>query len=181
MLYGGNASIFGPRVRGRGLSTPASGDVLQERSLDGYPEAVHRVFGCRLACRGLGGFSLRVTYHHNYFDGTKTRHPRVRFAEGVHVFNNLYRDCEYGVAAVMDAAVLVEGNVFDKVSKPTLTGYGDSPDPGRLVESGNLFTRSGPPQVRGDVPKSLIPYHYQLDPVSSIQESVARQAGPKER
>ncbi|MEY4181023.1 MAG: Pectate trisaccharide-lyase precursor [Planctomycetota bacterium] len=128
--------------------------------------------------RAIDHGKLRVTYHHNYFDGSKTRHPRVRFAEGVHVFNNLYRDCDYGVASVMDAAVLVEGNVFDKVSKPTLTAYGDSPDPGRLVESGNLFLRSGQPQVRGDVPKSLIPYRYQLDPVREIQETVARQAGP---
>ena len=26
---------------------------------------------------------LRVTYHHNFFDGSKTRHPRVRIAETV--------------------------------------------------------------------------------------------------
>ena len=80
---------------------------------------------------------LRVTYHHNYFDGSKSHHQRVRFAEGVHVFNNLDRDCDYGVASVMDAAVLMEGNVCEKVSKSTLIAYGDSPDPSRLVESGN--------------------------------------------
>ncbi|MFM7072537.1 MAG: polysaccharide lyase family 1 protein [Planctomycetota bacterium] len=121
---------------------------------------------------------LRVTYHHNYFNGSKSRHPRVRFAEGVHVFNNLYRDCDYGVASVMDAAVIVEGNVFDKVSKPTLIAYGDSPAPGRLVESGNLFTRSGQPQTRGHVPKSLISYKYKLDPVAEVQSLVSLRAGP---
>lgn len=121
---------------------------------------------------------LRVTYHHNYFDGSKTRHPRVRFGEGVHVFNNLYRNCDYGVASVMDAAVLVEANVFDNVSKPTLTSYGDSPNPGRLVESANLYLRSGQPQVRGTVPRSLIPYPYQLEPATDIQALVARRAGP---
>jgi pectate lyase len=121
---------------------------------------------------------LRVTYHHNYFDGSKSRHPRVRFADGVHVFNNLYRDCDYGVASVMDAAVIVEGNVFDKVSKPVLIAYSDSPDPGRLVESGSLFTGSGQPQTRGDVPKSLVSYKYKLDPVTEVQSLVSRRAGP---
>ena len=48
---------------------------------------------------------LRVTVHHNYFDGSATRHPRVRVSPLVHVFNNYYRGCEYGVAATMDAAV----------------------------------------------------------------------------
>ena len=33
---------------------------------------------------------LRVTYHHNWFDGTNQRNPRVRFGNPVHVFNNLY-------------------------------------------------------------------------------------------
>jgi pectate lyase len=33
---------------------------------------------------------LRVTYHHNWFDGSGTRHPRVRFGNPVHVYNNFY-------------------------------------------------------------------------------------------
>jgi pectate lyase len=53
---------------------------------------------------------LRVTYHHNWFDGSDTRHPRVRFGNPVHVFNNLYAGNEYGVASTMGAGVLVEGN-----------------------------------------------------------------------
>jgi pectate lyase len=101
--------------------------------------------------RALDRGKLRVTYHHNFFDGTKTRHPRVRFAEGVHVFNNLYRDCDYGVAAVMDAAVLVEGNVFDNVSKPTLTGYGDSPDPADEPGAGLGVFRLESPQLSGEL------------------------------
>jgi pectate lyase len=33
---------------------------------------------------------LTVTYHHNWFDGSKQRHPRVRFSRLCHVFNNYY-------------------------------------------------------------------------------------------
>jgi len=82
---------------------------------------------------------LRVTYHHNWFDGSVQRHPRVRFAEPVHVFNNYYvGNSGYGVASTMNAGVLVEGNYFDGVAKPTVTETGDS-DPGHLVQRQNVF------------------------------------------
>ena len=49
---------------------------------------------------------LKTTIHNNWFDGTRSRHPRVRFGE-VHVFNNYYlNNIEYGVASTMEADVL---------------------------------------------------------------------------
>jgi pectate lyase len=117
---------------------------------------------------------LRVTYHHNWFDGSGTRHPRVRFGNPVHVYNNLYSANEYGVASTMGAGVLVEGNVFEDVGEPTLVGYADS-DPGTLVQRGNLFVRSGPPQSAGGV--ASIPYPYSLDAASSVKVAVTGGAG----
>ena len=50
---------------------------------------------------------LKVTYHHNWFDGTIERHPRVRFSDPTHVFNNYYLNIQmYGVASTMNAGVL---------------------------------------------------------------------------
>jgi pectate lyase len=127
--------------------------------------------------RAIDTGHLRVTYHHNYFDGTQTRHPRVRFADGVHVFNNYYRGNEYGIASVMDAGVIVEGNYFEDVEHPTLTAYGDSPDPGRLVERQNLFLRSGKPETRGVVDDKALPYKYVLEEASGIANVVKNGAG----
>jgi len=120
---------------------------------------------------------LRVTYHHNFFDGTQTRHPRVRYAEPVHVFNNYFKNNEYGVAALMDSGVLVEGNVFENVEHPTHTQYGDSPGPGRLVERDNLYIKSGPPEVRGTVAEPRTAYRYTLDKPAGIAASVGQGAG----
>ena len=120
---------------------------------------------------------LRVTYHHNFFDGTQTRHPRVRFAEPVHVFNNYFKNNEYGVAALMDSGVLVEGNVFENVEHPTHTQYGDSPDPGRLVERDNLYIKSGTPEVRGSVVEPRTAYHYTLDRPADVARIVPQGAG----
>ncbi|GAB3454675.1 pectate trisaccharide-lyase [Streptomonospora sediminis] len=118
---------------------------------------------------------LRVSYHHNFFDGSDTRHPRVRFGETVHVYNNYYRDnAEYGVASTMDAGVLVEGNYFENVETPTEVGYGSSDD-GRLEARDNVFDNSGDPETAGSVAE--VPYSYDLDPAGDIPGIVPDGAG----
>lgn len=63
--------------------------------------------------------AITATFHHNWFDGSSSRHPRVRFGK-VHVYNNLYDGCTtYGVGSAYGAKVLVEYNYFDGVHLPT--------------------------------------------------------------
>ncbi|MBQ9410468.1 MAG: hypothetical protein IJU21_02540 [Bacteroidales bacterium] len=62
---------------------------------------------------------ISVTFHHNWFDGSSSRHPRVRFGTA-HVYNNLFDGCTtYGVGSAYGAKVLVEYNYFDGVQLPT--------------------------------------------------------------
>jgi pectate lyase len=119
---------------------------------------------------------LRVTYHHNFFDGTETRHPRVRFGNPVHVYNNYYRGTSYGVASTMGAGVLVENNYFENVKEPTLVGYADS-GPGTLVQRGNVFVGSGTPQAAGSV--AALPYRVALDNADNVKATVSAGAGTK--
>ncbi|MFV2100259.1 cellulose binding domain-containing protein [Micromonospora sp. LOL_024] len=117
---------------------------------------------------------LRVTYHHNWFDGSGSRHPRVRFGNPVHVFNNYYYNNDYGVASTMGAGVLVEGNYFDSVDDPTLVGYAAS-GPGTLVQRNNHFVNSGSPEASGSV--ASIPYSYSLTNASQVKSVVTGGAG----
>lgn len=62
---------------------------------------------------------ISVTFHHNWFDQSSSRHPRVRFGKA-HVYNNLYDGCTtYGAGSAYGAMVLVEYNYFDGVQLPT--------------------------------------------------------------
>lgn len=62
---------------------------------------------------------ITATFHHNFFDQSNSRHPRVRFGK-VHVYNNFYNKvATYGVGSAYGAMVLVEGNFFDGVRLPT--------------------------------------------------------------
>lgn len=118
---------------------------------------------------------LRVTYHHNWFDGTTQRHPRARFGEPVHVFNNYYLNNSYGVAAQMNAGVVVEGNYFENVRKPTRNDIHGTP--GRIVQRRNIFVHCGPPVSFGTVTEPSTYYSYTLEDAADVKASVMRGAG----
>lgn len=124
---------------------------------------------------------LRVTYHHNWFDRTFERGPRVRFGETVHVFNNYYSNVNnnsdsYAIASTMDAGLLVEGNAFENVRQAcwSASGFADS-GPGRLVARNNSLTSSGPCETNGTV--AAVPYGYTAENVGSVRSSVMAGAG----
>lgn len=122
---------------------------------------------------------LKVSYHHNYFDGSTQRHPRVRFGDPVHVYNNYYKGIGlYGIVSVENAGVLVEGNYFEDVAFPcySASGYADS-GPGRLVQRGNMFVRSGTCEVNGSVGDPGAYYSYTLDDPARIPQLVGAGAG----
>src|SRR5215469_13196903 len=121
---------------------------------------------------------LKVTYHHNWFDGTTERHPRVRFSDPTHVFNNYYLNIgTYGVATTMNAGVLVESNFFDHVPQPTITDISGSAQPGRLVNRNNIYMNSGPPQAAGTVTEPSTFYSYTPDPTANVPSIVTAGAG----
>nr|MDE7440481.1 hypothetical protein [Clostridia bacterium] len=54
----------------------------------------------------------RITYHHNWYDHSDSRHPRIRTAT-VHIFNNYFDgNAKYGVGVTMGASAFVENNYF---------------------------------------------------------------------
>jgi len=62
----------------------------------------------------------RLTYHHNWFDHSDSRHPRVRF-HSVHVFNNYYDGIsKYGIGATRNSSVFSDSNYFRNSKNPML-------------------------------------------------------------
>jgi pectate lyase len=122
---------------------------------------------------------LKVTIHHNFFNNSRQRHPRVRFGDPVHVYNNYFLGNElYGVASTQNGGVLLEGNYFANVPFPcfSASGYAES-GPGRLVQRNNIFTGSGTCEVNGTVADPRSFYSYTVDNPSTIPTSVPAGAG----
>ena len=61
-----------------------------------------------------------ITYHHNWFDHSDSRHPRVR-TMSVHVYNNYFDGiAKYCVGSTTGSSVFVENNYFKNAHNPML-------------------------------------------------------------
>lgn len=120
---------------------------------------------------------LRVTYVHNWFNGTVQRNPRVRFGNPVHVLNNyFYNNSGYGVASTCVAGVYVERNYFESVSNPVVIQTGDSPN-GYVKLLNNYLVNSGTPQTNAGANVKAIPYSYTPEANSTVKATVTAGAG----
>lgn len=62
-----------------------------------------------------------ITYHHNWYDHSDSRHPRIRTCS-VHCYNNYYDgNAKYGVGVTMGASAFVENNYFRNCKNPMLS------------------------------------------------------------
>ena len=94
-----------------------------------------------------------ICYHHNWFDHSDSRHPRVRTMT-VHVWNNYYDGCaKYGVGATMGSSVFVENNFFRGTKNPMLIskqgtdakgeGTFSGENSGLIKSFGNVYAEKG--------------------------------------
>lgn len=64
---------------------------------------------------------LYITYHHNWYDHSDSRHPRVRYYSA-HVYNNYYDGIsKYGIGSTLGSSVFAEANYFRNCKYPMLT------------------------------------------------------------
>ena len=62
-----------------------------------------------------------ISYHHNWFDHSDSRHPRIR-TMSVHVYNNYFDGVsKYGVGAAYRSSAFVEANYFRNCKYPMLS------------------------------------------------------------
>ena len=62
-----------------------------------------------------------VTYHHNWYDHSDSRHPRVRKSQHLHVFNNYFDGVsKYGVGSTTGSCIFVDKNYYRNCKYPML-------------------------------------------------------------
>ncbi|HEY7376389.1 MAG TPA: pectate lyase [Polyangia bacterium] len=122
--------------------------------------------------------ALSVTYHHNLFRNVDTG-PRVRWGTA-HLFSNHFQTVGiFGVASESQAAVLVDHNLFEDMSMPSMsitTQYED-PLPGTMTETTNQFPPGVTPDIMLAFPPLTAPYGYTPDSVESVSTIVNSCAG----
>ena len=107
-----------------------------------------------------------ISYHHNWFDHSDSRHARVR-TMSVHIWNNYYDGCaKYGIGATMGCNIFSENNYFRATKNPILISLQGSDSKGlgkfsgeaggMVKEYGSIFAEKGPD-------KNYTPIVYSLD------------------
>jgi len=132
----------------------------------------------------------KVTFHHNWFNKTTQRHPRVRFGK-VHLFNNYYYDMGrygtemgyatskgYGIGIGVSSQIWSEHNFFEKCVNPS-NFLDNAQRPGFLIDNGSHFVQSGVILTRQSGidwnPANF--YAYSLDPAEEVKGIVMAKAG----
>ncbi len=131
---------------------------------------------------------IQVTLHHNWYAGTRQRHPLVTGAT-VHTFNNVIQWRLWGIQARQEnsqeaANVVSENDVFDASFAPP-NNFGDG---ARLFDDGNFLRVTNPLLLNGAGISESNPsraftadeiYDYELDPVEDVMDIVTAAAGPR--
>ncbi|XP_078443862.1 putative pectate lyase 21 [Wolffia australiana] len=94
----------------------------------------------------VGDRCIRVTIHHCFFDGTRQRHPRVRFGK-VHLYNNYTRKWGlYGVCASVESQIISQCNIYEAGESKVVLKYmtekaADTEEEasGSMISQGDLF------------------------------------------
>ena len=140
MFYGGAGSD----------ADQAKGDGALDCKGSNYVTFSYNHFWDNGKCNLLGlsedRHDLYITYHHNWYDHSDSRHPRIRFYNA-HVYNNYYDgNAKYGVGSTNGSCVFVENNYFRNTNRPMSismqgsdNGTFSKEDGGIIKEYGNAF------------------------------------------
>ncbi|MBN2036399.1 MAG: hypothetical protein JW768_06615 [Chitinispirillaceae bacterium] len=117
---------------------------------------------------------LHITFHHNWFDGTKERHPRVRYGL-VHVYNNYYSEIrDYGIGIGEGSQINSEHNYFEDFEDCSqFYGTGWLKDVGSIQVNTQTFEQD-PSGVRW-TPSDF--YQHGVDSAARVKEIVMQYAG----
>ncbi|MCQ2216669.1 MAG: InlB B-repeat-containing protein [Bacteroidales bacterium] len=148
-LYYGNAGSDSDQAKGDGTVDVKGDSKYQTYSYNHFWDSGK----CSLCGMKSESGPNYITYHHNWFDHSDSRHPRVRTMT-VHVYNNYYDGvAKYGVGATSGSNVFVEANYFRNTNRPMMsskqgtdaTGDGtfSGEDGGMIKAYGNQYVECG--------------------------------------
>lgn len=115
-IFYGSAGSDADQAKGDGSTDLKKGSTYITISYNHYWESG------KVALVGLSETAeFFVTFHHNWFDHSDSRHPRIRVAS-VHIYNNFYDGIsKYGVGVTTGASAFVEANYFRHAKYPMMS------------------------------------------------------------
>ena len=119
---------------------------------------------------------LYITYHHNRYDHSDSRHPRCRFYSA-HVYNNYYDgNAKYGIGACLGSSVFAESNYFRNCVKPMMISMQGSDTSGTFSSEDGGMIKAYNNYMVGQ--KSYIAYTENHEDFDAYEVSTATETVP---
>jgi pectate lyase len=117
-----------------------------------------------------------VTLHHNYFDNSYGRNPKVTGASRVHLYSNYYTGIDYFCSSFGTSSQgLVQGNYFNDSRYPHWS------EGGSIEATGNVYAgKSADANQKRDGGANVFdpPYSYSVDNASNLPSTIPSLVGP---
>ncbi|MTK10137.1 MAG: pectate lyase [Hungatella sp.] len=115
-IFYGKAGSDADQAKGDGSADVKSGSTYVTLSYNHFWDSGK----CSL-CGMKDTAEFFVTYHHNWYDHSDSRHPRIR-AASVHIYNNYFDgNAKYGVGVTKGSSAFVEANYFRHCKYPMMS------------------------------------------------------------
>ncbi|WP_349673115.1 hypothetical protein [Lacrimispora sp.] len=115
-IFYGKAGSDADQAKGDGSADVKSGSTYVTLSYNHFWDSGK----CSL-CGMKDTAEFFVTYHHNWYDHSDSRHPRIR-AASVHIYNNYFDgNAKYGVGVTNGSSAFVESNYFRHCKYPMMS------------------------------------------------------------
>ena len=121
-----------------------------------------------------------ITYHHNWYDHSDSRHPRIRTCT-VHIYNNYFDgNAKYGVGMTLGGSAFVENNYFRNCKYPMLISMqgSDSKTGGTFSGENGGIIKSYNNKVTGDKTKGYVTYQQNSTEFDAYEASSATEKVP---
>lgn len=155
-----------------GDADQAKGDGAMDVKRSNYVTISYNHFwdtgkSCLLGLSETTNSGIYVTYHHNWFDHSDSRHPRVRYYSA-HIYNNYFDGVsKYGAGSTLGSSLFVEGNYFRNCKYPILISKQGTDilngSPGTFSGEDGGFIKAYDNFIVGET--SFLPYEATTNPV----------------
>jgi pectate lyase len=119
-MFYGNAGSDADQIKGDGALDTKKSNYCTMSYNHFWDNGKCNLLGLSEGVRSYDSNAYYITYHHNWYDHSDSRHPRVRYWNA-HVYNNYYDgNAKYGAGSTFGSSLFMQNNYFRGAKHPMM-------------------------------------------------------------
>lgn len=119
-MFYGNAGSDADQIKGDGALDTKKSNYCTMSYNHFWDNGKCNLLGLSESVKSYESGAYYITYHHNWYDHSDSRHPRTRYYNA-HVYNNYYDgNAKYGAGSTLGSSVFMQNNYFRNCKDPMM-------------------------------------------------------------